>query len=121
MDPHQEILVVVADGDRFAEAIAQWRRSATVTQLLAPRLALLIPDGEPPGIPGTRWYRNDVPPDVLLDLTPTERIFVAAWRDRRAPKVRPGDGVTWDTPGFEPPDRPSRPPDRPAEAPESGR
>jgi hypothetical protein len=115
MDPHQEILVVVADGDRYQEAVERWRRVATVTQLLPPRLALLIlePGVDPPHVPGTRWYIDDVPADVLLDLTPTERIFVAAWRDRRSAKVRRGDGLTWDTRGFEPPDMPvQQPPPR---------
>jgi hypothetical protein len=111
MEPHQEILVVVADGVDFREAVEQWRRSGTVTQLLPPRLALLVPDTDPPPhVPGTRWYLDDVPADVLLDLAPHERIFVAAWRDRRArrgvAKDRPGDGVHWDTPGFQPPDAP---------------
>jgi hypothetical protein len=110
MDPHQEVLVVVADGATFPEVVEQWRRSGTVTQLLPPRLALLILDGDPQPVPGTRWYLDDVPADVLLDLAPHERIFVAAWRDRRArqtPKDRPGDGLSWDTPGFQPPDPPA--------------
>ncbi len=107
MDVHQEVLIVVADGDRYAEAIEQWRRAGTVTQQLPPRLALLVVgSADPPPVPGSRWYLRDVPADVLLDLSPGERIFVAAWRDRKAPKTRPGDGLAWDSAGFEPPDPP---------------
>jgi hypothetical protein len=108
MESPREVLVVVADAGRFTEAVEQWRRTGTVTQLLAPRLALVVlqPGADPEPVPGTRWYLDDVPADRLLDLAPHERIFVAAWRDRRAAKVRAGDGAAWDTRGFEPPDAP---------------
>jgi hypothetical protein len=106
MEPLREVLVVVADADRFTEAVEQWRRTGTVTQLLAPRLALVTLEAgvNPAPVPGTRWYLDDIPADRLLDLAPHERIFVAAWRDRRAAKARAGDGIPWDAPGFEPPD-----------------
>jgi hypothetical protein len=111
MDAHQEVLVVVDDEHRYREAIEQWRRAATVTQLLPPRLALLIPDPgrEPPHVPGTRWFIDTVPADVLLDLAPNERIFVAAWRDRHSTKTRTGNGLNWGAPGFTPPDAPVPP------------
>jgi hypothetical protein len=113
VDAHQEVLVVVADDHPYREAIELWRRAGTVTQLLPPRLALLIPDPgrEPPHVPGTRWFIDAVPADVLLDLAPHERIFVAGWRDRRSAKARTGDGLNWGAPGFTPP---GPPPDVPA-------
>jgi xanthine dehydrogenase molybdopterin-binding subunit B len=45
------------------------------------------------------------PPDVA-GLSEAETLFVDAWRSRldRPAKVRPGDGLPWDAPGFEPPD-----------------
>lgn len=107
MEARQEVLVVVVDADRYQEAIDAWRRSAAVTQLLPPRLALVVPDDDPPYVPGTRWYTDVVPADVLLSLAPYERIFIAAWRDRRAIKSRPGDGLPWDAEGFAAPDEPS--------------
>ena len=111
MEIRQEVLVVVADADRYQEAVEEWRRSAAVTQLLPPRLALVVPDRDPPPVPGTRWYTDAVPADVLLSLAPYERIFIAAWRDRRSIKKRTGDGLPWDAAGYDPPDRPSDGPD----------
>ncbi|HET9516444.1 MAG TPA: hypothetical protein VFO77_01830 [Actinoplanes sp.] len=111
MGAEREFLVVVADPDRFADAIEQCRRSAVVTQLLPPRLAVLRSDPESAAAPpGTSWYGDQIPADVLSTLSPTERIFVAAWQDRPVHKQRRGDGAAWDAPGFRPPDWPGRPP-----------
>jgi hypothetical protein len=102
-----DVLIVVQDPAGYREAIDAWRRSATVTQELPPWVALAQFTGEAPDVPGTRWYTDSVPDDVLLRLAPQARIFIAAWRDRRRPKERPGDGLTWDAPGYQPPDRPA--------------
>ncbi|MDY7088745.1 MAG: hypothetical protein SYR96_27025 [Actinomycetota bacterium] len=101
-----EVLVVVQDPADYDQAIEAWRRSATVTQELSPWVALARLDGEAPDVPGTRWYTGAVPPEVLLGLDPAARLFVAAWRDRQHPKKRIGDGLSWDAPGFRPPDPP---------------
>lgn len=37
-------------------------------------------------------------------LDPAETMFVDAWLSRRNPKVRHGEGLAWDAPGFTPPD-----------------
>jgi hypothetical protein len=37
-------------------------------------------------------------------LDPAETMFVDAWLSRRDPKVRHGEGLAWDAPGFTPPD-----------------
>ena len=109
-----EVLVVVKDPARYGEAIDAWRHAGTVTQELPPWVAVAEFGGDAPEEPGTSWYTGAVPPDVLLDLDPRARIFIAAWLDRRAPKDRPGDGLSWDAPGHVPPDwPPDRPPDRP--------
>ena len=45
--------------------------------------------------------------DVLGELDVGTRLFVDGWRSRQTDKPnRPGDGLSWDSPGFEPPDRP---------------
>lgn len=102
-----EVLVVVRDPTGYDQAIEAWRRSAAVTQELSPWVALARLDGEAPDVPGTRWYTGDVPAEVLLGLDPAARLFVAAWRDRQHPEQRIGDGLSWDAPGFHPPDPPA--------------
>jgi hypothetical protein len=44
----------------------------------------------------------------LSDLRPEEQLFVRGWIERMTapPKRRPGEGLNWDAPGFEPPDPP---------------
>lgn len=50
---------------------------------------------------------------LLADFTPSERLQVEAWRDRKLLAStsedewrHPGDGRAWDDPNFEPPDPP---------------
>jgi hypothetical protein len=50
---------------------------------------------------------DDPPPRLPPDLTQSERLFVAAWEARRQPKSRVGEGLSWDAPGFLPPDSPT--------------
>jgi hypothetical protein len=46
--------------------------------------------------------------DALSELDEGAGLFVAGWRARAIDKPdRPGEGLPWDQPGFEPPDRPS--------------
>jgi hypothetical protein len=104
-----EILVVGENADKLPIQLAQLRTVGTVTAVMPPRLALLrlAPGLTPPDLDGVAYLRRlaaDVPlPD---DLTDDERLFVEAWRLRFAPKQRPGEGLAWDAPGFEPPDLP---------------
>jgi hypothetical protein len=107
--PH-EVLVLLEP--RLAdEALAQLRAVAVVTQVLPPRLALVRADPETMGraaqIAGVRDVYDDTPPELPPDLTPAERLFVSAWEARRQPKTRPGEGLPWDAPGFQPPDSPA--------------
>ncbi|GAB2791018.1 hypothetical protein GCM10027199_78860 [Amycolatopsis magusensis] len=45
---------------------------------------------------------------ALEELDEGARMFVAAWRRRPIRKPhRVGEGLPWDAPGFEPPDRPA--------------
>ena len=45
-------------------------------------------------------------PTDVAGLSEAEMLFVDVWRARldEPAKQRPGDGVPWDAPGFEPPD-----------------
>jgi hypothetical protein len=46
---------------------------------------------------------------VLDELDEGARLFVTAWRERPLSKPdRPGEGLSWDAPGFEPPGPPRR-------------
>ncbi|PWT86429.1 MAG: hypothetical protein C5B57_01110 [Blastocatellia bacterium] len=112
---------VVADALVIAEesqADAVWSRigeSLSLTQRLPPRLAIVQGDratleaiSKLPGVIAV--YAADMPASALQQLNPTERIFAEAWILRRQPKLaRPGDGLTWDAEGFQPPDRPTDP------------
>src|SRR4051794_23503836 len=87
-----DVLVVVEDPAGYDAAIDAWRCAATVLRELPPWVALCRPHDEPPHVPGTRWYTNAVPEDVLLRLEPPARLFIAAWRDGLRPLDRPGEG-----------------------------
>jgi hypothetical protein len=85
--PH--IAVLRADRDDLTE-IARHVRLAMVR----------LPDG------GVSILGDDT---VLDELDDAGRLFINAWRDRPAGKPgRIGDGLPWDTNGFQPPDQPRR-------------
>lgn len=48
---------------------------------------------------------GEVAPEPGSAFSETERMGILAWNARAdvAAKQRPGDGLSWDTPGFEPP------------------
>lgn len=107
-DPPREDLVVLGPGPT-GQTLAQLRKIVNVTQVLSPRLVLVR--AEPAlrariaEVAGVLGVYSDAPPD-LPDLTPAERVFISAWQTRATPKQRAGDGLSWDAPGFMPPDRP---------------
>ena len=86
-------------------------RAVTVTQRLPPRLAVVTGDEDDlaalqqvPGVVAV--IEGSVPESARAELDPTERLFVDAWLKRQQPKVRPGEGLPWDAPGYLPPDPP---------------
>lgn len=111
----QEVLVIVAR-EHAPGLVAQLRRKYSVTQVVSPRVfvvgggmdmvgALRSVSGLRVLVPGER------PCEPLEDLGKAERLFVEAWITRKAelrPKKRVGEGLSWDAPGFVPPDRPGR-------------
>lgn len=55
---------------------------------------------------GTTEMHGD--PSVVDELDDSARLFVEAWRESRSAKPdRPGEGLSWGSPDYEPPDRPS--------------
>jgi hypothetical protein len=95
-----EVLVVVQDPSDYRSALDGWRHAASIIQELPPWVAVAIPQGETPDVPGTRWYTGAVPPDVLLRLDPPARVFIAAWLDRLGTKNRPPGGESWEARGY---------------------
>src|SRR4051794_18155687 len=100
-------LLVVADD--IGQVLARLGRRATLVQHLPPRLAVVETDDadglrRAPG--GVAVGDPDLPDDVRAGLSDTERLFADAWVLGSRPKVRPGDGLPWDAPGYQPPDRP---------------
>jgi hypothetical protein len=108
-DPLREYLIIL-EPHLADKALAQLRAIANVTQVLAPRLALVRAHAETmrraAQIEGVLTVSDDTVPELPQDLTPSERLFVSAWEVRRQPKTRPGEGLPWDAPGFLPPDSP---------------
>ena len=108
-----EALVVLEPGVAEAdEVLAQVGRHAVVLFRLPPRIVVVrLPSHNlpMPAVAGTRWYLGNVPEDVAAALTPAQRLFVDAWVSSRRGKTRPGEGLSWDTPGREAPDWPDTP------------
>jgi hypothetical protein len=57
---------------------------------------------------GVNLFKSDdtLSEDLTKSLSPAEQLFVAGWQQRHQmrDKKRPGEGLPWDAPGFEPPD-----------------
>lgn len=106
-----EALVIVEEV-RAAEALSRVGELVELTQRLPPRLAIARGTQEAleavrhlPGVVSVS--EGAVPEPVLSGLNPTEQVFAEAWALGRKPKAfRPGEGLSWDAPGFQPPDRP---------------
>ena len=104
--------LVILETRSADEALVRLRAVANVTQVLPPRLAIVEAERETAArvarIEGVLGVYDDAVPEVPPDLTPSERVFVSAWEARRQPKTRPGEGLSWDAPGFLPPDPPGQ-------------
>jgi hypothetical protein len=101
-----DTLIVLEKGVSLDRLIEHW----PIAQVLPPRIAVvrLSPEairmrgGESPEV---RVLEH---PEEAAAIDPPlgdgERLFVDAWFHSRQPKARrPGDGLPWDAPGFEPP------------------
>lgn len=84
-----------------------------VTQKVSPRVFLVEADAieELRALKGVRavlGLGENADDDLRRDLTPTELLFIDAFAQRARPKVRPGEGLSWDSEGFLPPDPPEK-------------
>ncbi len=104
-DPVPEQLIIVT-GRLPDEALKRLRQRCEVTQSVSSGVFLIR--GEPSGLTpeGVHVFSTpDVPDEILNSLDEHESLFVAAWQSRlqQPPKKRPGEGLDWDDPEFEPP------------------
>lgn len=106
-----EVLIAFAHG-KDAAILEQLQPGPRITALKPPGLATVRASTEEiaalrrlTGVQAV--FLRDVPAQFLEALGPGERLFVLAWQVRGGTKLeRPGEGLPWDAPGFEPPDRP---------------
>lgn len=99
-----DVLLIAADGEAAARLSEQVDGAQTMGRVV-------VAPGDPAPVAASdlvRIFSADERPgaDDVADLTPAERLFVDAWRARldEGTKVRPGDGLSWDATGFQPPD-----------------
>jgi hypothetical protein len=105
----REVLVVIAP-DLPADTASHALSAVEVRHTASPRVHVV--SGPPDALAALRTISGlhvitaDVDDSrVPADLEEGDALFVEAWLSRRAPKVRRGDGSSWDAPGFAPPDR----------------
>jgi hypothetical protein len=111
----KELLVIVAR-EHASRLIEQIRNRHTVTQVVSPRVLVVAASGsaapELAAISGVSVVvPGERPREIPGDLDETERLFVDAWITRMTElrsKKRAGEGLSWDAPGFVPPDRPEK-------------
>jgi len=110
--------IVVVDAAASENVLADLSRKVVIKHRLPPRIAVVAVDSSDlesiahmDGVVAV--CTAPIPGPVADILDPTERLFVEAWASGQTPKVsRPGDGLPWDAPGFQPPDMPDGVPRR---------
>jgi hypothetical protein len=105
----QELLVVFRT-DASAEGLATARSRFSVVAHAPPRLAVIagaVRREDVEALPGVEVVL-DATSSVPAGLDEPERLFVEGWllRSRGGPKPRAGEGRSWDSEGFLPPDDP---------------
>lgn len=105
-----ERLVVLSDDN---DAMDRLSSRYAISQVASPRVVVVrLPQSEPDSALQSRpevLAVDEVTPEVAAGLTDAEALFVSAWAQRTresGTKQRPGDGLSWDHPGFAPPDPP---------------
>ncbi|MDQ3254334.1 MAG: hypothetical protein M3R15_10580 [Acidobacteriota bacterium] len=108
-------LLVILSGDRAEESFKQVSASYQVQHEASPRV--FVVEGDQSELAKLRSISGvlaatagDLPPEVLKSLDDGETLFVGAWLSRikeGSSKQRRGEGLSWDAPGFVPPDPPA--------------
>jgi hypothetical protein len=106
--------LVILNRESAPETLAALSAQFRVTQVVSPRVVIVStgPGEHPPpaSLPGVLAATNgELNPMVAATLDETEMLFAAAWASRVTgpPKQRKGEGLSWDSPGFLPPDPPA--------------
>jgi hypothetical protein len=101
--------LIVLDEQSPQTAVAGLREVGEVLHVVPPRLVVVTaPDAEAlQAVPGVVAVLDSVPESLLRSLGPDEAIAARAFQRRKADREpRPGEGLAWDAPGYEPPDYP---------------
>src|SRR5688500_7297086 len=98
-----DVLLIAPDGPS-AQRLAARLRSAQIMG----RVVVAMDTGGVGDVTGDLhvFTSGDRPgPSDVAGLSEAEMLFIDAWRARldEPAKQRPGDGVSWDAPGFDPP------------------
>ncbi|WP_328614056.1 hypothetical protein OHS18_38265 [Amycolatopsis sp. NBC_00355] len=100
----REAIIVVTQEDLYNSTLSAVRRGGhRVVSELPPTLATAVFSESGFSAPGAQLFFDTVPLDVVNRLDARSRLFVGAWQAGKEPKTRPGDGLSWDAPGFTPP------------------
>jgi hypothetical protein len=108
----RHVLVVLHDASA-SQTATRLQDRYEIPSRLPPRILVVDPGEEgladlrsDPGVLGV--YEREVPADVLARLRQEEQLFAGAWVQQatQEPKARLGEGLSWDAPGFQPPDAP---------------
>ena len=114
MSEARQVLVVLTDASAAAHASVLQDRHRVLT-MFRPRLMVLSVDeravaelGRDPAVAGV--FERDAPHAVIEGLRPEEQLFVDSWLLQRTQETKPrvGEGLSWDAPGFQPPDLPKK-------------
>lgn len=110
----QEVLLLLGGTIAAQKLLDRTSGDYRVISVLPPRMVVAeIAESELEELrrdPGVRLIVEDaVPKEIFNELTEGEKIFLNGWLLKRVSpeKKRAGDGLSWDTPGFLPPDPPS--------------
>ena len=96
----ERLLIRTTKGGEMAEPAGAGIR---VLSAYPPRLYVVECEALPGGFAAVG--RDD---EIPSDLSEGERLFAAGWQQSKRPKTRRGEGLSWDAPGFEPPDDPKK-------------
>ena len=101
-EPPHELLVILSD----PAARKTIEQRARITQMISERV-FTVSGAELSGIAGVHRVLTgkEEATGLPADLSPAETLFVNGWLLGRTLKPsRRGEGLAWDTPGFQPPD-----------------